>query len=107
MFASLKPINSQADPNTPNLFPRAAMAVSAASDNAPTRLDIASAIALAEASGRRSSWAEVTPSSVLLLPYGSSVAAVADLMDVTYDAQVGHVLALRPVSFTVGHCADL
>jgi hypothetical protein len=71
------------------------MAVGAASDNTPAHHDIASAIGLAEASGRRSSWAEVTPSSVLLLPYGGYVAAVADLMDVTYDAQVGHVLALE------------
>jgi hypothetical protein len=85
------------------------MAVSAVSDNAPAHLDIASAIALAEASGRRNSWAEVTPSSVLLLPYGGSVAAVADLMDVTYDAQVGAVGfgTLQSMNCKLQPCADL
>ena len=65
------------------------MAVTAASDSTQVNVDFATAIKAAEARGQRSSWAEVTPSSVLLLPFGQATGAVADVMGVTYDAQVG------------------
>jgi hypothetical protein len=88
MFTKVNSINQQSL-NEPRLFPRAAVAVKAASDNAPDHpLDVATTITVAEAIGQRSSWAEVTPSSVLLLPYGQTTAAVADLWDVSYDTKV-------------------
>lgn len=88
MFARIKTINQQS-PGAPRLFPRAAVAVTAASDNAPVKVDFPTAINAAEAKGMRSSWAGANPSSVLLLPFGQATGAVADVMDVTYDEQVG------------------
>lgn len=94
MFAQVTSVNKQRPEGQLRLFPRAAMAVTAASDNAPVHMDVGKAITVAEATGQRSSWAEVTPSSVLLLPFGQSVGAVADVMGVTYDQQVWHRLSV-------------
>jgi hypothetical protein len=44
------------------------MAVTAASDSTKVNVDFATAIKTAEARGQRSSWAEVTPGSVLCCP---------------------------------------
>lgn len=89
MFARVNTINRQQSPTAPRLFPKAVVAVTAASDNAPVQADVGKTITQAEASGQRNSWAEETPSSVLLLPFGQCTGAVADVMDVTYDPKVG------------------
>lgn len=100
MFTRMNSIN-QKSPAGRRLFPRAAVAVGAASDNAPAKgggfptgtpvkLDLDSLITIAEATNQRNTWAEVTPSSVLLLPSGQSIGAVADVLDVTWDKKVGH-----------------
>jgi hypothetical protein len=100
MFGQVNTINNQS-PAAPRLFPRAVMAVTAASDNSPVKVDVPTAIRMAEANGLRSSWANVNPSSVLLLPFGQSTGAVADVMDVTYNQQVGEGLlsgcSMRPL----------
>lgn len=89
MFAKVNSINQQSPNPEPRLFPRAAVAVKAASDNTPSStLNVATTITVAEATGQRNSWAEVTPSSVLLLPFSQATAAVADVWDVTYDSKV-------------------
>ena len=59
MFTQVNIIN-QDNPQGQRLFPRAAVAVGAASDNSPAKLDVASTIKVAEATGQRASWAEVT-----------------------------------------------
>ena len=90
MFTYANAINKQ-HPSAERLFPRAALAVGGASDNAPVKLDIAGIINSAEAMGNRNAWAETTPSSVLLLPAGQSVGAVADVLDVTFDAKTNTI----------------
>lgn len=90
MFTHVNTISKQ-NPSQPRLFPKAALAVGSASDNAPMQLDVASLIATSEAQGQRSTWAEVTPSSVLLLPTGQSTGVVADLLGVICDEKTGRV----------------
>ena len=42
--------------------------------------------------GQHYTWAEITPSSVLLMPNGLSTAAVADVMNIAYDDTTGAVI---------------
>lgn len=83
MFTRVNAVNSQQPASSPRLFPRAALAVTGASDNAPVKLDMDSIITMAEAQGQRTTWAETTPGSILLLPHGQSIGAVADIMGAT------------------------
>lgn len=88
MFERVKALNAQ-QPNQPPMFPRGALAIQASADNSPNKLDISTIITAAEARGKHDIWAETSPGSVLLLPTGQSTAAVADLLDVTYDSLSG------------------
>jgi hypothetical protein len=92
MFSHTKVINQQ-NPSGPRMFPRGAIALQAASDAAAAKTDMASLIAAAAARDHRSMWAETSPGSVLLLPHGGSTAAVADIMDVSYDQATGAATA--------------
>jgi hypothetical protein len=92
MFSHTKVINQQ-NPSGPRMFPRGAIALQAASDAAAAKTDMASLIAAAEARDHRSMWAETSPGSVLLLPHGGSTAAVADIMDVSYEQATGELPA--------------
>lgn len=90
MFERVNAIN-QGTQSSPRLFPRGALAVTAAQDSAGPKLDVASLINAAEARGQRSMWSETSPGSVLLLPFGQSTAAVADIWDVSYDTHSGAI----------------
>jgi hypothetical protein len=92
MFARVNTVNKQAAPGATRLFPRPGVAVRAASDVAPlSNLDVGRIIDTAEAHGQRSAWTEPSPGSVLLLPHGSSTAAVADVMNIAHNEQSGAV----------------
>jgi len=88
MFECVKALNA-AQPSQPRLFPRGSLAIEAAADNTPAKVDINAVITAAEALGKPDIWAETSPGSLLLLPTGQSTAAVADLMDVTYNSKTG------------------
>lgn len=90
MFERINSINT-ATSSSPRLFPRGALAVTAAQDSTGLNLDISTLIDTAEARGQRSMWAETSPGSVLLLPAGQSTAAVADIWDVAYDGKSGAI----------------
>jgi len=88
MFERVKAPNSK-QPNQPRLFPRGSLAIQAAADISPNKVDINAIITAAEARGQHDIWAETSPGSLLLLPTGQSTAAIADLMDVTYNSETG------------------
>lgn len=90
MFDRINAINS-GTPSSPRLFPRGALAVTAAQDSTGPNMDVRTLIDAAEAQGQRSMWAETSPGSVMLLPAGQSTAAVADIWDVTFDAKSGAI----------------
>jgi hypothetical protein len=86
MFARVNAVNAQAPAGSPRLFPMHRLALQAASDvSASARLDLARFIDTAEAEGKRVAWAWTSPGSVLLLPAGQALAAVADIMNAAYD----------------------
>lgn len=92
VFSRVNAVNSQAAPGATRLFPRACVAARAASDVSPFgKLDVGRIIDNAEAHNQRSTWTDPFPGSVLLLPHGSSTAAVADVMDITHDEQAGTI----------------
>ena len=92
MFDRVYALVKQAAPGATRLIPRPGVAVQAASDVSPLgKLDVGRIIDAAEAHGQRSSWTEPSPSSVLLVPHGSSTAAVADVMDIAHDEQSGAI----------------
>jgi hypothetical protein len=87
-------VNSLAteNPKVPRLNPSSTFAVMAASAQplfeAAGHQDLATLLKDAIAAGDHESWTQVAPVSLLLTPVGSKTAAVAKLVDVTYDRQV-------------------
>jgi hypothetical protein len=90
LFNHVNTIN-QNNPSGPRLFPKAALAVTAASDNALVKLDVNTLIQSAAAMGQHNSFAEISPASVLLLPTGQSTGAVADVVGVTFDSKTSMI----------------
>jgi len=86
MFERVKALNSK-QPNQPRLFPKGSLAIQAAANNSPNKVNIKSILTAAEARGQHDVWAEASPGSLLLLPTCQSTAAVADPMDVTYNSK--------------------
>ena len=91
MFKRLKEVNAQ-DTNQPHLLPEGHVALRAATEDAGQRTSVLSAfLDNLDAQGKRHDWATVTPSSMLLWPYDQHTAAVADLIEVSYNESSGLV----------------
>jgi hypothetical protein len=86
MFKRLEPINTAKSANEPQLFPQGQVGLPAASEVPVDSLrDLEAYINKVEAADKRYIWATDASSSMMLWPFDSPTAAVADLIEVSYD----------------------